>query len=110
MGRWRDTDSGATLDVTGNVPVTGVSFDGAVTLAGALKQDPRFGSCVVRKLLTYGLGRSLILAPAAGDELDDAAGVGDLVARVTASGSLAQLLDAIAHSPAMTMRIGDMRP
>ena len=110
VGRWRDTDSGAAIDATGNVPGSGAAFDGAVDLATQLKQDTRMQACVVRKLLTYALGRSLVLTPAAGEELDDGAGVTDLVARVTASGSLALLLDAVAHSPAMTMRIGDVQP
>jgi hypothetical protein len=110
VGRWRDTDAGAAIDVTGNVPGTDAAFDGAVDLATELKQDARLQPCVARKLLTYALGRTLVLAPAPGDELDDAAGVADLVTRVGATGTLAQLVDAVAHSPAMTMRIGDVQP
>jgi hypothetical protein len=108
VGRWRDTDQGAPIDVTGTVPVSGASFDGAVDLARQLKQDARLSTCVTRKLLTYALGRSLVMS--AGGELDDRAGVTDLTARATTPGSLALLLNAIAQSPAMTMRIGDVQP
>ena len=110
VGRWRDTDAGAALDVTGNVPGTSAPFDGAVDLAQQLQQDARLEACVARKLLTYALGRTLVLNPGATDELDDAAGLADLVTRTGATGSLAQLVDAVAHSPAMTMRIGDVQP
>jgi hypothetical protein len=110
VGRWRDTDAGAAIDVTGQVPATGAAFDGAVDLAAQLQKDARLQACITRKLLTYALGRSLVMMPAAGDDLDDAAGVSDLVSRVGATGTLAQLLDAVAHSPAMTMRIGDVQP
>jgi hypothetical protein len=111
VGRWRDTDSGAVIDATGAVPITNVPFDGAISLAGALKQDSRFAACVVRKVLTYALGRSLVTSPGAGAELDDAAGVADLQKQTTApGGTLARLVDLVARSPAMTMRIGDVQP
>jgi hypothetical protein len=111
VGRWRDTDSGAVIDATGAVPVTNVAFDGAISLATALEADPRFGACVVRKLLTYALGRSLVTSPGPGAELDDAAGVADLQKQTMApGGTLARLVDLIARSPAMTMRIGDVQP
>jgi hypothetical protein len=110
VGRWRDTDSGAAIDVTGNVPGTNAAFDGAVDLATELKQDARLEACVARKVLTYALGRTLVLSPGPTDELDDAAGLADLVTRVGAAGSLGALVDAVAHSPAMTMRIGDVQP
>ncbi len=111
VGRWRDTDAGAALDVTGNVPITNAAFDGAISLAATVKQDPRFSACVVRKLLTYALGRSLVVTPTAADELDDANGVTELGRQATApGGTLAGLVDLVAQSPAMTMRIGDVQP
>ena len=66
---------------------------------------------VVRKVLTYALGRSLVTSPGADAALDDAAGVADLQKQTTApGGTLARLVDLVARSPAMTMRIGDVQP
>jgi hypothetical protein len=108
VGRWRDTDLGAAIDATGEIPTTGVPFDGAISLANALKNDDRFAACIVRKFLTYALGRSLNLNPQPGDQLDDVAGVGDLTARLASGGSnLSLLVDLIAKSPMMTMRLGE---
>jgi hypothetical protein len=111
VGRWRDTDAGIAIDATGNVPVTNVAFDGAGSLAGALQDDPRFLDCMIRKLMTYALGRSLVVSPPAGSALDDTAGLGDIHARLGSSGSrLAQLIELVATSPAMTMRLGEETP
>jgi hypothetical protein len=108
VGRYRDTDLGAAIDATGEVPTTSVAFDGAIGLATVLKDDPRLSECVVRKLLTYALGRSLNLAPQPGDTIDDVAALADLKARLLASGNqLSQLVGLIAQSPLMTMRVGE---
>src|SRR5262249_30569582 len=90
VGRWRDTDNGIAIDATGNVPGTNAPFDGAVSLAGAVGDDPRFLDCVVRKLLTYAAGRTLVPTPAAGSAMDDAAGLADLRTQL---GSSAARLD-----------------
>jgi hypothetical protein len=111
VGRWRDTDLGAAIDTTGAIPITSVPFDGAVNLAQALREDARFTTCIVRKMLTYALGRSLVLSPAPGDEFNDQSGVDDLRMRAVGSASgFSQLMDVIARSPFMTMRIGDVQP
>jgi hypothetical protein len=107
VGRWRDTDLGVAIDVTGAVPTTNVSFDGAISLASVLKADPRFSECIVRKFMTYALGRTLNLNPQPGDEMNDVAGLGDLKSRLGAAGTLSSLVELIAQSPAMTMRIGE---
>jgi hypothetical protein len=109
VGRYRETDLGAAIDATGEVPVTNVPFDGALGLATVLKQDPRLAECVLRKFLTYALGRSLNLTPAPGDTTDDVAALADLKARVEASGNqLSQLVGLVAQSPTMTMRVGEL--
>jgi hypothetical protein len=108
VGRWRDTDLGAAIDATGEVPSTNVAFDGVASLASAIKNDGRFSDCIVHKFLTYALGRSLNLTPKSGDEMDDVAGVADVKARLgAAGGKLSSVFDAIAQSPMMTMRLGE---
>jgi hypothetical protein len=109
VGRYRDTDLGAAIDATGEVPTTSVPFDGALGLATVLKDDPRLADCVLRKFLTYALGRSLNLAPQPGDASDDVAAIADLKARLAANGNhLSQLVGLIAQSPLMTMRVGEL--
>jgi hypothetical protein len=111
VGRWRDTDGGAAIDATGSVPVSNAPFDGAVSLAGAVAADPRFLDCVIRKLMTYALGRSLVTAPIAGTPLDDSAGLADIRSRLgSSSARLRQLVELVATSPAMTMRLGEDSP
>lgn len=108
VGRWRDTDLGAAIDVTGQIPTTDISFDGAIDLATKLQNDERFSDCIVRKFFTYALGRGLRLTPQAGDAIDDVAGVADVKARLQAGGDrLSLLVQLIAQSPLMTMRIGE---
>jgi hypothetical protein len=108
VGRWRETDLGAAIDATGAVPTTDVPFDGALGLASALKNDGRFVDCIIRKFFTYALGRGLRLAPAAGSDIDDAAGLADVKTRLLAGvPTLSRLVELIAESPLMTMRSGE---
>jgi hypothetical protein len=59
VGRWRTSDSGATLDVSGGLP-DGSTFEGATGLRQALlKHAPEFVTTMTEKLLTYALGRGL---------------------------------------------------
>ncbi len=59
IGRWRDSYSdGVTVDASGQLP-DGQSFSTASELATILSQDERFPKCVVKKLVTYSLGRTL---------------------------------------------------
>src|SRR5262249_58780206 len=108
VGRWRDTDNGIPIDATGNVPGSDAPFDGAVSLAAAVGDDPRFLDCMVRKLMTYAVGRTLVMAPTAGSPMNDAAGLADIRTQL---GSTAprrdRLIGVVASSPAMTMRIGE---
>jgi hypothetical protein len=108
VGRYRETDLGAAIDASGEVPTTNVPFDGAISLAKALKDDPRVGDCVLRKFLTYALGRSLSLNPQPGDDLDDVGAFADLKQRFAADGQrMSSLVALIAQSPLMTMRVGE---
>jgi hypothetical protein len=111
VGRWRDTDAGLPVDATGNVPGSDAPFDGAVSLAKAIGADPRFLDCVIQKLMTYALGRTLVTMPAAGGNFDDRAGLADLRARVGSSDApLSTVIELVASSPAMQMRIGEDMP
>ena len=66
---------------------------------------------MVRKLMTYALGRSLAVTPPAGSTLDDTAGLADIRMKLGSSdGTLARLLELVATSPAMTMRLGEEAP
>jgi hypothetical protein len=106
VGRWRDTDSGAAIDATGNVPISNAPFDGAISLAKAVGDDPRFLDCVVRKLMTYALGRSLVTDGSS--PMDDTAGLADIRMRLgSTAASVVDVIQLIATSPAMTMRLGE---
>jgi hypothetical protein len=58
-GAWRDRDGDTPIDPTGTLP-DGRSFHGANELAAALAERPAdFTRCLTRKMLTFGLGRTL---------------------------------------------------
>jgi len=96
VGVERDTENGVAIDVSGALP-PGVPFAGAAEVAALLQEDPRFVSCLTDKLYGYALGREIVLedAPflAAIDEELPQAG-----------GSLDQLIELVAVSPAFRMR------
>ena len=60
VGRWRETDGGAPIDASGELP-GGVEFDGPAQLKRALSVSlkDQFASTLIEKLLTYALGRGL---------------------------------------------------
>lgn len=104
VGRYRETDDGAAIDATGEIPTTSVTFDGALDLASALEADPRFLSCVIKKFLTYALGRSV--APNAPGDM---AAVAAIESQLHAEGDrLSALVGLVAQSPLMTMRTGEL--
>jgi Protein of unknown function (DUF1592)/Protein of unknown function (DUF1588)/Protein of unknown function (DUF1595)/Protein of unknown function (DUF1585)/Protein of unknown function (DUF1587) len=51
IGRYRDTDRGYALDVSGELD--GERFDGALELSQLLRDDPRASACVARQLYRY---------------------------------------------------------
>lgn len=55
MGRWRDTDNGVAIDVTGELD--GQPFANPSELATAIAEHPGFAPCVVRTLSRYAIGR-----------------------------------------------------
>ena len=58
-GRWRDTEGGKTIDVSGNLKGTDVDgpFNGAVALTKKLAVSPQVQACAVKKLFRFGFGR-----------------------------------------------------
>ena len=56
VGHWRDTDHGAAIDATGQLP-QGQPFDGPSALAKEIKKDPRLADCATAKIFSYALGR-----------------------------------------------------
>jgi hypothetical protein len=59
LGRWRDTEGGKAIDVSGNLRGTDVDgpFVGAVALAQKLAASPQVQACAVKKLFRFGFGR-----------------------------------------------------
>jgi len=59
VGAWRDRDGEAPVDASGGLP-DGRVFRGPAELVAALAERPNdFARCLTRKLLIFGLGRSL---------------------------------------------------
>jgi hypothetical protein len=109
VGRYRDTDLGAAIDASGEIPITSVPFDGVGSLTRALAEDPRVDDCVTRKLFTYALGRVLVTNAQPGADIDDAAALADVNRQLFAMGNrMASLFTLIAQSPLMTMRTGEL--
>jgi hypothetical protein len=103
IGRWRDQDEVAPIDASGVVPGTDLTFDSPATLAEALQKDPRFPRCLVRKLLTFALGRGM--------EASDTPAIDYLSAGFARDGyRFRALVETIASSPLMTMRGGRSAP
>lgn len=61
VGLWRDTENGAAIDASGEVPDTDVAgpFYGVVELAQKIGQSRDVRSCYARRYLTYAYGRAV---------------------------------------------------
>jgi hypothetical protein len=53
-GRFRETDNGAALDITGELD--GVFYEDISGLANAMRDHPKLSSCLVNRLYAYGTG------------------------------------------------------
>ncbi len=53
-GRFRETDNGAALDLSGELD--GVLYDDANGLAAAMRDHPKLSNCLVNRLYAYGTG------------------------------------------------------
>ncbi len=97
IGSLRTLEAGTPIDTSGGVSadansfVADVPYSGGLELAARLKDDPRFARCLTQKLYGYALGRNL----ADGDQP-----YWEALANAGAKPTLAQLISAIALSPA----------
>jgi len=99
IGAFRDYDTGAPVDATGELP-DGSTFDGALELQAILANDERVPSCMAEKLFVYALGRGIRHSDEAYlDDIEDAFRAGGY--------RLEALLKAIVTSPPFTMRRGE---
>ena len=62
VGMFRDEENGAQIDTSGELD--GISYDDAVGMGQALRDNPALGPCLVRSLFRYAVGRD----PEAGEE------------------------------------------
>jgi hypothetical protein len=99
-GAWREDDNGFPIDDSGTLPGSDVKFVGAAQLTEALVADPRFATCVVKKLFGYALGRAMTAAD--GPLLEETA------TKFAAGGHrLPWLAESVATSAPFTMRRGE---
>ena len=96
VGVERLLENGVPIDVSGAIPPD-TTFVGSDQLARLLADDPRFVSCLAQKLYGYALGREVVAAdtPLLAD-IDDAL--------ADEGGTLDQLIELVAISPAFRMR------
>ena len=69
LGRFRTTEAGATIDVSGDID--GDAFEGLLGLAGAVREHPDFSPCMVDQVLRFGLGREIAPARLEGGKTED---------------------------------------
>jgi hypothetical protein len=97
IGLWRDKDNGLDVDATGEIPGTGVKFNGAGELSDAIAKDDRFAPCIAKQVLTYATGRHL--------KDEDKPLINDLGKKFAQGGwKFPDLIGLVATSPAMTHR------
>ncbi len=102
-GKWIDDYRGQPLDLTGQMPTTGVAFNGPTELAAAIAGDSRFARCVTSKLFTYATARG----PDAFDDAQIDVLTQDFAA---ASFSFPALVAKLVSNPAFTLRRANDAP
>lgn len=112
IGAYRTIEDGQPIDASGAFEggianptgATGVSFTGAVQLGAAVANDPRFLSCVAQNVMSYALGRTLVLTGPATDQPY----LADIVAPPqTGSAGVRDVLLNVVASDTFRMRRGD---
>ena len=99
-GVWRTMDNNLAVDASGELPGTGVKFNGAAEMSEAIAKDERFPACVAKQLMTYALGRKLLPA--------DKKAIDGLGMEFAGGGlKLPQLVELISQSPLMTQRTAE---
>jgi hypothetical protein len=99
IGTYRAADSFGPIDATGTLPSgdAEVAFDGVRELSALLAQDARILPCVVKKLMTFSLGRELSSAQAPHEQAVTDRTLGD-------GGSLRAAIEAVVTSDVFRMR------
>lgn len=97
VGRWRETESGQPIDVTGGLP-DGSEFEGVDGLEQSLLARPKlFVTTLTEKLMTYALGRGI--------ELEDAPAIRKIVRDTQESDyQFSSIVLGIVNSPPFLMR------
>jgi hypothetical protein len=99
-GLWRTMDNNLMVDASGELPGTGVKFNGAAEMSDAIAKDVRFPACVAKQVMTYALGRKILpVDKKAIDELGEGFATGGM--------KVPQLVELIAQSPLMTQRTAE---
>lgn len=97
-GAFRLTDAGEVIEPAG-ILLGDTPFEDGVSMARAIRNHPNLGPCVLDKLVTYALGRSI--------ESEEHCMVEDIDARAAQSDYTARaVIEAIVQSPLFTVRGG----
>jgi len=100
IGAYRTEDAGFPIDASGEL-AGGGAFAGLDEMTSLLTEDPRFGRCIIEKVLTYGLGR--------GVESSDDAFVDYIEVEAGKQGfSLDKIVKLVAVSEPFRMRRGEL--
>jgi hypothetical protein len=99
VGLWRDTDNGAAIDDSGNIPVSDVAgpFNGALEFAARVSQSRDVRKCYVSRYLTYAYGRSI-------KEADCASRTAVETAFESAQGNIKEMMVAVTQSDGFLLR------
>jgi hypothetical protein len=99
VGQWRDTDNGAEIDVTGEIPISDVKgpFEGALEFAQKVAQSADARECYVGRYMTYAYGRAL-------DDADDCSRAKAEVAFHAAEGNIKELMLAVTQTDGFQLR------
>jgi hypothetical protein len=99
IGAYRTEDEGEPIDASGELPNEAGAFGDLPEMVALLEQDERFSTCLVEKLLVYGLGR--------GVESTDHVYIEDIVMQSSETDyRLPEVLKAIVMSDLFRMRRG----
>jgi hypothetical protein len=99
VGLWRDTDNGAEIDVSGEIPTTDVAgpFEGALEFGQRLAASQDARECYLGRYMTYAYGRAL-------DDSDECSRVNAASAFEQAQGNIKELILAVTQTDGFLLR------
>jgi hypothetical protein len=99
VGQWRDTDNGAVIDASGEIPSTDAAgpFVGAVGFGQKVAQSNDVQDCYVDRYLTYAYGRGL-------DSADDCSRATAAASFREAQGNVKELMLAVIQTDGFLLR------